>query len=69
MLATLFLAVTGLIYFFGVQRGNSKAVRGTVQAPTVPGWPLLGNTVGIALHGSDFIHRCRLKVAILRKSI
>lgn len=31
----------------------------TDAPPTVPGWPLLGNTVSLGLHGASYIHDCR----------
>ena len=36
-----------------------KPRRHTHAPPTVPGWPLLGNTVSLGLHGASFIHDCR----------
>lgn len=36
-----------------------KPRRHTDAPPTVPGWPLLGNTVSLGLHGASFIHDCR----------
>lgn len=31
-------------------------------APTVRGWPLIGMTISLALHGAAFLHWCRMQV-------
>ena len=31
-------------------------------APTVEGWPLIGNTISLALHGAAFMHWCKVQV-------
>ena len=32
------------------------------RAPVVPGYPVIGNTLSLALHGAAYIHRCRMQV-------
>ena len=29
------------------------------KAPIIPGYPVIGNTLSLALHGAAYIHRCR----------
>ena len=32
------------------------------QAPVVPGYPVIGNTLSLAQHGAAYIHGCRMQV-------
>lgn len=52
------LLIAGLI-FWSLARGNARNC-----APIVPGLgPILGNTLQIALHGSQFLHQSRNKAS------
>lgn len=60
------LAVALSVYLHGTRPNRRDEYRSA--APAVPGLPLLGNTVSLAMQGASFLHYCRKLVCQLHLS-